>query len=145
MQYVIVVALFIGLAVLIIRIRQRLFDNKDRPPEKDMGILNTPIDQAETAELHNTNENIIPVYKFSNIVEAGTLKALLEDNGIDCMVNSFHNSAYDGPWQSQKGWGILKVPAKDQDKAENLIDAFLKDKNTLASKKVMPEADPPSA
>ena len=44
------------------------------------------------------------------------------------MIHSFTDYAYGDVWQSQKGWGLLKVLAKDQDKANDLIDAFLEAK-----------------
>ncbi len=128
MNLVVVAAIIFGLALLITIIRQRFFSDKSaEPPElpDEVDMLNNPISHAIPEEAHDPSETTIPIYKLSNIAEANTLKALLEDNGIDCMVHSFMDYAYDGIWQAQKGWGVLKVLAKDQAKAEDLIDAFL--------------------
>lgn len=129
MQFVIIITIIIGLILLIKFIRQRFFSNKPATPPIEVDLLNNPISHAVPEEAHDPSETTIPIYKLNNIAEANTLKALLEDNGIDCMVHSFYDSALDGLWQEQKGWGVLKVLAKDQFKAEDLIDAFLKAKD----------------
>ena len=129
MQFVVIVAIIIGLPVLITIIRQRFFSNRPAEPPDEVDLLNNPISHAMPEETHDPDETTIPIYKLSNIAEAHALKTLLEDHGIDCMINSFYDSAYDGLWQAQKGWGVLKVLAKDQFKAEDLIDAFLKAKD----------------
>lgn len=126
MNFILVIAIIIGLALLVIFIRQRFYANKPAEPLEETDLLGNPISRAQPEEAHEPDETTVPIYKLSNIAEAETLKALLEDNGIDCLVHSFHDTAYDGIWQAQKGWGILKVMAKDQAKAERLIDEFLK-------------------
>jgi len=129
MQFVIIITILIGLAILVNAIRRRFFANRPAVPPEELDLLNNPISHAVPQEAHDPDEKTIPIYKLSNIAEANTLKALLEDNGIDCMVHSFYDLAYDGIWQAQKGWGVLKVLEKDQDKANDLIDAFLETKD----------------
>ena len=133
MQFVVIIAIILGLALLVTIIRQRFYSDKPAAPPDEVDLLNNPISHAMPGEAHDPqgdpDETTIPIYKLSNIAEAHALKALLEDHGIDCMINSFYDSAYDGLWQAQKGWGVLKVLAKDQFKAEDLIDAFLKAKD----------------
>src|SRR3989339_632081 len=129
MQFVIIITILIGLAILVNAIRRRFFANRPAVPPEELALLNNPISHAVPQEAHDPDEKTIPIYKLSNIAEANTLKALLEDNGIDCMVHSFYDLAYDGIWQAQKGWGVLKVLEKDQDKANDLIDAFLETKD----------------
>lgn len=134
MQFVVIITIILGLALVVILIRQRFYADKPAaPPEEpeDVDIAGSPISHASPEETHDPNETTIPIYKLSNIAEAETLKALLEENGIDCMVHSFYDSAYDGLWQAQKGWGVLKVLAKDTAKAEDLIDAFLEAKEQV--------------
>lgn len=125
MNLVVVAAIIFGLALLVTIIRQRFYSNKSSDPPDEVDMLNNPISHAMPEEAHDPDETTIPIYKLRNLVEAGALKALLEEHGIDCMVHSFMDYAYDGIWQAQKGWGVLKVLAKDQAKAEDLIDAFL--------------------
>jgi len=119
----------IGLVLLVNFIRQRLFGSKPDKPHEEVDLLNNPISHASVEETHDSGEKTIPIYKLNNITEAETLKALLEDNGIDCLAYSFHDFAYDSLWQDEKGWGVLKVIAKDKSKAETLIDDFIKAKD----------------
>ena len=150
MHFVVIITAILGLALVVILVRQRFYADKPAaPPEEpeDVDIAGNPISPALHQETHDPNETTIPIYKLSNIAEAETLKALLEENGIDCMVHSFYDFAYDGLWQSQKGWGVLKVLAKDTAKAEDLIDAFLKAKDqpgNPASDEMMQETPIPA-
>lgn len=129
MQFVVIIAIIVGLPVLITIIRQRFFSDKPAEPPEEVDLLNNPISHAMPEGTRDSqgdpDETTVPIYKLRNLVEAGALKALLEEHGIDCMVHSFMDYAYDGLWQAQKGWGVLKVLAKDQAKAEDLIDVFL--------------------
>jgi len=55
-----------------------------------------------------------------NQAEANVIKSVLEDHGIYAEIKSFHDTAYDGLFQSQYGWGVrTKVAVLDPDK--NLI------------------------
>ncbi|HOO98049.1 MAG TPA: hypothetical protein PLV06_11030 [Bacteroidales bacterium] len=40
-------------------------------------------------------------------VEARLLSGLLEQRNIPHMLKSFHDSAYDGVWQTDTSWGAL--------------------------------------
>jgi len=40
-------------------------------------------------------------------IEALKIKDLLESKGIPHIIRSFHDSAYDGLFQGQQGWGVL--------------------------------------
>jgi tetratricopeptide (TPR) repeat protein len=143
MQFVVIIAIIIGLPVLITIIRQRFFSNRPAEPPDEVDLLNNPISHVMPEETHGPDETTIPIYKLSNIAEAHALKALLEDHGIDCMVHSFMDYAYGGIWQAQKGWGVLKVLAKDQAKAEDLIDAFLKAKDQSPDEMMQETPIPP--
>ncbi len=52
-------------------------------------------------------ENILPL---GNEAEARLLDALLTDQEIPHVIVSYHDSAYDGLFQSQQGWGHLEAP-----------------------------------
>jgi tetratricopeptide (TPR) repeat protein len=132
MYFIIIIAALAGVALLIIFIRRKLFDNKPIEEPDNVDLLGNPISHAAPGREHDPSEKTIPIYGLSSLGEADALKALLEENGIDCMVQSFHDYAYDGLWQSQKGWGVLKVLEKDKPKAEELIADFLKTRNQFS-------------
>ncbi len=69
-------------------------------------------------------ENKINVYQPANDAEAMALETLLLEHSIDADVVSFHDTAYDGLYQSQYGWGIIRVFQSDFDKAKKIIQEW---------------------
>jgi hypothetical protein len=49
------------------------------------------------------------VLTLRNEVEAGIMKAALEGRGIPHAIRTFHDSAYDGLYQMQSGWGVIEA------------------------------------
>ncbi len=52
----------------------------------------------------------VRILVFNSEVEARLLSGLLEQRGIPHMLRSYHDSAYDGLWQTQSVWGCLDAP-----------------------------------
>jgi len=52
----------------------------------------------------------VKVLMFQNEIEAMLLHEILTDKEIPHIVRSYHDSAYDGLWQLQSGWGHLEAP-----------------------------------
>jgi len=52
----------------------------------------------------------VKILIFRNEIEAMLLHEILTDKEIPHLVRSYHDSAYDGLWQSQSGWGHLEAP-----------------------------------
>jgi hypothetical protein len=50
------------------------------------------------------------IVELSNDIEARLLDAHLNDLGIPHVLESFHDSAYDGIFQVQMGWGHVRAP-----------------------------------
>ena len=48
---------------------------------------------------------------FNNQIEAVQLDEILSEKNIPHIIRSYHDSAYDGLWQNQSGWGHLEAPA----------------------------------
>jgi len=55
-------------------------------------------------------------------VEAFAIRDALSDQGIPVMVRSFEDSAYDGVFVAQQGWGVIEVLPRDKDKAEAIVN-----------------------
>ena len=47
---------------------------------------------------------------LNNQVEAKLLEGILTERGIPHIIRTYHDSAYDGLWQAQSGWGHLEAP-----------------------------------
>ena len=59
------------------------------------------------------------ILTLKNEIEAQVLSDMLEEHGIPYLVRSFHDSAYDGIFQLQKGWGALMAPEEHR---EEILD-----------------------
>jgi len=57
-----------------------------------------------------TMENYIRIAGLENTLEAQLLESILMEKGIPYRIRSFHDTAYDGLFQFQKGWGELFAP-----------------------------------
>ena len=52
-------------------------------------------------------EKYIKVAVFENATEAQLMESILKDQQLPHRIRSFHDTAYDGLFQIQKGWGEL--------------------------------------
>jgi hypothetical protein len=55
-------------------------------------------------------ERLENIATLDNEVQAGLLEAVLSDRNIPHLMQSYHDSAYDGIFQVQKGWGAVLAP-----------------------------------
>jgi len=60
----------------------------------------------------------IKITGLENIVEAQLMESILKEKAIPHRIRSFHDTAYDGLFQFQKGWGEIYAP--EEMKAEIL-------------------------
>ena len=65
-------------------------------------------------------DEYVKVQSLSNAVEASLVDAVLNERGIPHLIVSFHDSAYDGLFQAQKGWGIVKAPKEFEDEIKSV-------------------------
>lgn len=52
----------------------------------------------------------IKIVTLDNIVEAQLVEAILKEENIPHQIRSFHDTAYDGLFQFQKGYGEVWAP-----------------------------------
>lgn len=55
---------------------------------------------------------------LENEIEARLLDSILEERGIPHRIRSYYDSAYDGIFQLQKGWGIVLAPETYKEEIE---------------------------
>jgi hypothetical protein len=60
-------------------------------------------------------DNHVKVLVLKNEVEAHLMEQALTDHNIPHLIRSYHDSAYDGLFQAQKGWGHIDAPAEFKD------------------------------
>ena len=63
----------------------------------------------------------VKISNLENSIETQLLESILIERNIPHNIRSFHDTAYDGLFQFQKGWGELYAPA---DKREEIIEVF---------------------
>ena len=57
-------------------------------------------------------EAYIKTVTLENMLEAQLMESILNEKNIPYRVRSFHDTAYDGLFQLQKGWGEIYAPAE---------------------------------
>lgn len=63
----------------------------------------------------------VKILMFKNEIEAMLLDEILTDKQIPHLIRSYHDSAYDGLWQTQSGWGHIEAP---EEFAEEILNTY---------------------
>ncbi len=58
---------------------------------------------------------------IENRFEGDRILQALQEAGIPFLIRSFHDTAYDGLYTLQKGWGVVMVSEKNKEEVEKLI------------------------
>ena len=56
-------------------------------------------------------EDYTKVTVLENEIEAQLLDSVLTERDIPHRMRSYHDTAYDGLFQTQKGWGVVSAPS----------------------------------
>jgi hypothetical protein len=59
---------------------------------------------------------------LDNEIQARLLSALLDEEGIAHVLHTFHDSAYDGLFQAERGWGRIEADEQHEERILQLID-----------------------
>ena len=62
--------------------------------------------------------------KPENEAEANVIKSVLEEHVIYAEIKSFHDTAYDDLFQSQYGWGLIRVSEANFLEAQIIIEEW---------------------
>lgn len=57
---------------------------------------------------------------LKNEVEARLLSSILDEEEIPHVLRSYHDTAYDGIWQAQMGWGHVEAPPEYADRIREI-------------------------
>jgi hypothetical protein len=60
-------------------------------------------------------DKTIKILVLNNEIEANLIDGLLTERNIPHLIRSYHDSAYDGLWQFNAGWGQLDAPDEFKD------------------------------
>ena len=56
-------------------------------------------------------------------IEAQLLDSILNERGIPHHIRSYHDTAYDGIYQVQKGWGEIYAPPSYHEEIKTILHA----------------------
>ena len=59
---------------------------------------------------------------LENGIEAQLIGSVLDQRGIPYRIRSYHDTAYDGLFQFQKGWGQLLAPLSHQQEILTVVE-----------------------
>ena len=60
-------------------------------------------------------QEFVKAVVLDNDIEAQLVDSILDDHGIPHVMQSYHDTAYDGLFQTQRGWGQINAPLSYQD------------------------------
>jgi hypothetical protein len=66
-------------------------------------------------------EDYIKVATLDNEIEARLLESILDERDIPHRLRSYHDTAYDGLFQTQKGWGTINAPESYEDEIAEIL------------------------
>lgn len=71
-------------------------------------------------EVHE--EKFVRLQVVQSLFEGQRMQALLQAAKIPTMLNSYGDTAMDGLYQAQKGWGEIRVPESRKAEAQKILD-----------------------
>ena len=66
-------------------------------------------------------DNYKKITVAENKFEADLISQTLQEEGIPCLIRSYHDTAYDGIFIPQKGWAAIMVPEELKERAKAVI------------------------
>ena len=76
-------------------------------------------------------QDYIKVAILDNEVEALLIESILKEREIPHMLRSYHDTAYDGLFQTQKGWGEIRAPETYEENILAIIEEVRKTASRL--------------
>lgn len=67
------------------------------------------------------NQPFVTVAVIDNAIEAQLVTSILKERNIPHQMLSHHDTAYDGLYQTQKGWGDIKAPLDRQAEIKQIL------------------------
>ena len=71
-------------------------------------------------------ENYIKIAILDNQFEAQMLESILKERGIPHLLKSYYDTAFDGLYQTQKGWGHISSPDQYSKEIKDILSDLKK-------------------
>jgi hypothetical protein len=69
-------------------------------------------------------KKFIKVAVLENTIEAQLIDSILNDQNIPHQIRSYHDTAYNGLFQFQKGWGELCAPLSYKREVSEILEVI---------------------
>jgi hypothetical protein len=79
------------------------------------------------------NEKYRKVATLENEIEARLLDSVLNERNIPHLIISYYDTAYDGLYQTQKGWGYISAPGTYLEEIRKIISLLRKEGDLAGS------------
>lgn len=66
-------------------------------------------------------EDFTKVIVLENDIEANLLDSILNERQIPHIMQSYYDTAYDGLYQTQKGWGHVSAPVSYHEEIKEVV------------------------
>lgn len=76
-------------------------------------------------------EDYIKASMLDNEDEGRLIDSILTERGIPHQMRSYHDTAFDGLYQTQKGWGYVSAPASYEEEIIEIIADLRKTANRM--------------
>jgi len=67
------------------------------------------------------NEEYVKAATLENEIEARLLDSVLNERNVPHRITSYYDTAYDGLYQTQKGWGHISAPGDYLEEIREII------------------------
>ena len=67
-------------------------------------------------------DSYIKITVLENLIEAQLIDSILNEKNMPHRIRSFHDTAYDGLFQMQRGWGELFAPLSSKKEILEIVD-----------------------
>lgn len=67
----------------------------------------------------------VKIVILQNEIEAMYMNMILSEMKIPHLLRSYHDSAYDGLWQAQSGWGHIEAPEEYREEILQIYEEML--------------------
>ena len=76
-------------------------------------------------------EDYIKIATLENEIEARLLDSILTERNVPHRMRSYYDTAYDGLFQTQKGWGYVSGPEWCKEEVLEILTDLRKEANTF--------------
>ncbi|RLD31748.1 MAG: hypothetical protein DRI73_08200 [Bacteroidetes bacterium] len=66
------------------------------------------------------------IVTLENLIQSKLLEEILTEKNIPFIIRSYHDSAYDGLWQMQSGWGHVEAPPEYKEEILKVFEIISK-------------------